>query len=157
LAVVGGGDSALTNALKLADQAKKVYLIHRRDQFRGAPALVKKAEKNKNIEIVYSAQVAKAQGKNKLEKLILNTGQELIIDQAFVDVGGVPNVHLCGELKIEMENNFVKVDKHQATNVPGIFAAGDVTNNPLKQIVTAAAEGAIATTSAYRHLKNLNS
>ena len=153
LAVVGGGDSALTNALKLSDQAKRVYLIHRRDEFRGAPALVKKAQKNKKIEIVYSTQVSEAQGKNKIEKLILNTGQKLNVDQVFIDVGGVPNVHLCGELGIEMENSFVKVNKNQETNVPGIFAAGDITINPLKQIVTAAAEGSIATTSAYKYLK----
>ncbi|MBU1292411.1 NAD(P)/FAD-dependent oxidoreductase [Patescibacteria group bacterium] len=157
LAVVGGGDSALTNALKLADQAKRVYLIHRRDEFRGSPALVKKAQKEKNIEIIYSAQVTEAQGKDKIEKLILNTGQELDVDQVFIDVGGIPNVHLCGELNIEMENSFVKVNKNQETNIPGIFAAGDITNNPLKQIVTAAAEGSIAATSVYKYLKNINS
>jgi len=153
LAVVGGGDSALTNALKLADQTKRVYLIHRRDEFRGAPALVKKVQEKKNIKIIYNAQVIEAQGKNKLEKLILNTGQELDVDQTFIDVGGVPNVHLCGELNIEMENSFVQVNKNQETNIPGIFAAGDITNNPLKQIVTAAAEGSIAATSACKYLK----
>jgi len=153
LAVVGGGDSALTNALKLSDLAKTVYLIHRRDEFRGAPALVKKAQKEKNIEIVYNAQVAEAQGRDKIEKIILNTGQKLDIDQVFIDVGGVPNVHLLGELGIEMENNFVRVNKNQETNVPGIFAAGDITNNPLKQIVTAAAEGSIAATSVYKYLE----
>ena len=69
----------------------------------------------------------------------------------------MPNVHLLGELNIEMENSFVKVNKNQETNVPGIFAAGDITNNPLKQIVTAAAEGSIAATSTYKYLKNINS
>ncbi|MAF20920.1 MAG: hypothetical protein CMI55_04635 [Parcubacteria group bacterium] len=157
LAVVGGGDSALTNTLKLSAQAKKIYIILRRDEFRGAPALVRKAEKQANIEIVYKAQIIEAQGKDKLEKIILNTDQQLEIDQLFIDVGGVPNVHLCAELNIEMENNFVKTDKHQLTNVPGVFAAGDITNNPLKLIVTAAAEGTIAATSAFKYIKSINS
>ncbi len=157
LAVVGGGDSALTNTFKLSEQAKKVYVIHRRDEFRGAPALVKKIQEKDNIEIIYNGQIVEAQGKNKLEKIVLNTGQELSLDQLFIEIGGVPNVHLCGELNIEMENNFIKVDKNQTTNIPGVFAAGDVTNNPLKQIITAAAEGAIAVTSAYKYLKNINS
>ena len=157
LAVVGGGDSALTNTFKLSERAKKVYVIHRRDEFRGAPALVKKIQEKDNIEIIYNGQIVEAQGKNKLEKIVLNTGQELSLDQLFIEIGGVPNVHLCGELNIEMENNFIKVDKNQTTNIPGVFAAGDVTNNPLKQIITAAAEGAIAVTSAYKYLKNINS
>jgi thioredoxin reductase (NADPH) len=100
--------------------------------------------------------VVEVKGKDKLEKIILNTDQELETNQLFIEIGGVPNVHLCGELNIEMENNFVKVDKKQATNVAGVFAAGDITNNPLKQIITAAAEGAIAATSAYNYLKNIN-
>ncbi len=155
IAVVGGGDSALTNTLKLSEQAKKVYIIHRRDEFRGAPALVKKIQEKDNIEIIYNGQIAEAQGKNKLEKIILNTGQELSLNQLFIEIGGAPNVHLCGELNVEMENNFIKVDKNQATNIPGVFAAGDITNNPLKQIITAAAEGAIAVTSTYKYLKIL--
>ncbi|MBU1137060.1 FAD-dependent oxidoreductase, partial [Patescibacteria group bacterium] len=72
----------------------------------------------------------------------------------FLEVGGVPNVYLCGELGIAMDNNFIKVDKRQSTNVLGIYAAGDMTDNPLKQIITAAAEGAIAATGVYDYLKN---
>ena len=154
--VVGGGDSALSTSLKLAEQAKKVYLIHRRDEFRGAPALVEKADKKENIEFVLSAQVSEIQGKKKLKKILLNTGQELVLDQLYLQAGGVPNIHLCEELGIKMEGNFIKTDKNQATNLAGVFAAGDITNNPLKQIITAAAEGAIAATSAYQHLKNID-
>ncbi len=155
LAVVGGGDSALTKTFKLSESAKKVYIIHRRDEFRGAPSLVKKIEDKENIEILYNSQVAEAQGKGKLEKVILNTEKELNLDQLFLQIGGTPNVHLCGDLNIEMENNFIKADKNQATNIEGIYAAGDVTNNPLKQIVTAAAEGAIACFSVFKYLKSL--
>jgi len=153
IAIIGGGDSALTAALKTSDQAKKVYLIHRRDEFRGAPALVKKVKQKTNIKIVYSGQVLEAQGKTKLEKIVLNTGDELKINSLFLEIGGVPNVQLCSDLNLSMDNNFIITDKKQATNLAGFFAAGDITNNPLKQIVTAAAEGAIAATSAYIYIK----
>lgn len=155
IAVVGGGDSALTTAFKISSQAKKVYLIHRRDEFRGAPSLVKRIEKQKNIEIIYSAQVTKTEGKNKLEKIILNDGKKFKVNQLLIEIGGVPNIHLCKDLKIKMGNNFIITDKNQATNAPGIFAAGDITDNPLKQIVTAAAEGAIAAMSVYKYLKDV--
>jgi thioredoxin reductase (NADPH) len=154
-AVVGGGDSALITALKIPEGAKKVYLIHRRDEFRGAPALVDEIKKKGNIELVLSAQITEAKGREKLESIILDNGKELKISQLFIEVGGIPNVYLYGELGLKMENNFIVVDKNQATNIPGVFAAGDITNNPLKQIITAAAEGAIAATSAYNYLKNI--
>ncbi|MFH0906825.1 MAG: FAD-dependent oxidoreductase [bacterium] len=154
VSVIGGGDSALMSALKLSDHAKKVYLIHRRDEFRGASILVKKAEKKENIEIVYSANAIECKGKNKLETLILNNGKELKIDKLFIEVGGIPNACLYENLKIQMENNFIITDKNQTTNLPGLFAAGDITNNPLKLIVTAVSQGANATFSAYNYIKN---
>jgi len=153
IAIVGGGDSALTAALKTSDQAKGVYLIHRRDEFRGAPALVKKVKQKANIKIIYSGQVLEVFGKTKLEKIVLNTEEEIEVNNLFLEIGGVPNIQLCSDLNLSMDNNFIIVDKKQATNLAGFFAAGDITNNPLKQIVTAAAEGAIAATSAYIHIK----
>ena len=155
IAVIGGGDTALTAALKLAIQAKKVYLIHRRDEFRGAPNLVEEVKKKENIEIVYSSQVTKAQGQESLEKITLNNQKELSLNNLFIEIGGIPNVFLCQGLKVKTENNFVVTDKNQATNLPGLFAAGDITNNPLKLIVTATAQGAAAATSAYNYLKNI--
>jgi len=156
VAVIGGGDTALTTALKLADQAKKVYLIHRRDEFRGAPLLVKRVKAKKKIEIVYSAQVSEAQGQKSLSKIALNNQQELTIDNLFIEIGGVPNVLLCQDLKLKMANNFVVTDQKQATSLPGLFAAGDMTDYPLKLIVTATSQGAMAATSAYDYLKTLN-
>ena len=156
MAVIGGGDTALTTALKLADQAKKVYLIHRRDEFRGAPLLVKRVKKRENIEIIYQAQVVQAEGKKLLEKIILDNNRECKVNKLFIEVGGIPNVFLCQGLKAKMENNFVIVDQNQSANLPGLFAAGDITNQPLKLIVTAAAQGAMAATSAYNYLKSIN-
>ena len=155
-AVIGGGDTALTIALKLADQAKKVYLIHRRDEFRGAPLLVKRVKKRKNIEIIYSAQVIEAQGKKSLEKIILNNQKELSLNDLFIEVGGIPNVYLYQGLKIKMENSFLVTDKSQMTNLAGLFAAGDMTTYPLKLIVTAIAQGAMAATGAYNYLKSIS-
>jgi len=156
VAVVGGGDTALTTALKLADQAKKVYLIHRRDQFRGAPLLVRRAKARKNIEIIHSAQVVEAQGQKSLSKIILNNQKELAIDNLFIEIGGIPNVLLCRDLKLKMENSFVVTDQNQTTSLPGLFAAGDMVNYPLKLIVTATSQGAMAATSAYNYLKSLD-
>ncbi len=155
IAVVGGGDSALTTALKAADQAKKVYLIHRRDEFKGAPILIKKIKEKPNIEIIFGTKVREAKGKKQLEKIILGNEKEIKVNKLFIEIGGIPNVHLCKNLKIKMENNFIITDKNQATNLAGVFAAGDITNNPLKQIIAAAAEGAIAATSVYNYLKRL--
>jgi thioredoxin reductase (NADPH) len=156
IAVVGGGDSALTTALGLSEQAKKIYLIHRRDEFRGAPILVKKVKEKTNIEIVYSAQIAEAKGKKQLEKIILDNKKELKVNKLFIEVGGIPNVFLCQGLKVKMENNFIVTDKNQATNLPGLFAAGDIVSQSLKLIVIAAAQGATAATSAYNYLKSIN-
>jgi thioredoxin reductase (NADPH) len=153
VAVIGGGDTALTTALKLADQTKKVYLIHRRDEFRGAPLLVKRVKARKNIEIIHSAQVIEARGQKSLSKIILNTQKELAVDNLFIEIGGVPNVLLCQDLKLKMDNNFVVTDKNQATSLPGLFVAGDMTDYPLKLIVTATSQGAMAATSAYNYLK----
>ena len=154
-AVVGGGDSALTAALQLAGMAAKVYLIHRRDEFRGAPALVDKVKAHNNIEIVYSANAAEVNGKEKLEAVILDTGQKIKIDWLFIEIGGRPALDLCHDLNLKIEEDHLVVDKHQATNIKGVFSAGDITNNVFKQIVTACGQGAEAANSVYSYLKSL--
>ncbi len=156
VAVIGGGDSALDTAIKLSNQAKKVYLIHRREEFRGADSLVKQVQAQKNIELVLSAQIEKALGDKEIKSLVLNNQTELKINQVFIEIGGMPNSELCSQLGIKMQGNFIETDKNQATNISGVFAAGDITNNPLKQIITAAAEGAIASFSAFKYLKQIS-
>ena len=152
-AVVGGGDSALSAAVKLADIAKKVYLIHRRDEFRGAPAWVEKVKKNKKIVICYSAQVTEVKGNDFLDEIILNTGQAIATNWLFIEIGGRPALDLCQDLNLKTEEDHLVVDKHQATNVAGVFAAGDITNNIFKQIVTACGQGAEAANAVYSYLK----
>lgn len=155
--VIGGGNSALKAALLLSGYAKKVYLIHHGDNFSKAePAWIKSIRQNKKIRTLFKTKITKLLGKNMLEGIKLGSGKELKLEGLFVEIGSLPNALLASQLKVELENGFIKTDKSQKTNIKGLFAAGDVTNNPLKQIITAAAEGAVAATSAYQELKSKN-
>ena len=154
--VVGGGDSALTAALLLSEFAKKVYIFYRQDSFfRAENVWVDEAERNKKIEVVFNSTVSELIGGKKLEKIKIKENdeeKELEMDGLFVEIGGISNLKLAQILGIELDGNFIKVDKEQKTNVEGVFAAGDVTNNPLKQIITAGGEGAIAAFIAYKQI-----
>jgi len=151
--VVGGSDAALTAALLLANFAKKVYIIYRKDKFfRGEKAWIDEVKKNKKIEPIFNSTITKLIGKNKLEAVELNRKKKLKVDGIFVEVGGIPNIELAEELGVKIKNKQIVVCTHQKTNIHGFFAAGDVTNNPLKQIITACGEGAVAANTAYREL-----
>lgn len=151
--IVGGGNSALTSALLSTEFAKKVYIIYRKPRFfRAEPAWVKDVEKNKKIISIFNANITKLKGKDRLESVELDNGKELKLDGLFVEIGSVPGIGLAEKLKIKTDKNFIKVDKKQRTNISGVFAAGDITDNPLKQIITACGEGAIAANTAYNEL-----
>lgn len=153
-AVVGGGDAALTAALLLAKYAKKVYVIYRKPEFTKAEvAWVDEVNNTENIETVFTAEVKELIGKDKLEKVKLSNGNELDIDGLFIEIGGTSNIKLAEELDLELENGNIVVDKHQKTNVQGVFAAGDVTNRPFKQMISAAGDGATACYTAYKELQ----
>ena len=170
--VVGGGNAALTSALLLAKIAKKVYVIYRKDKFSKAePMWVEEVKKKKKIIPIFNSEVLKLIGEEKLEEVEIeknkavtpkgvppvkgdiNTGGRIKLDGLFVEIGGISNIKLAKLLRIKLERNFIKVDKNQKTNVEGVFAVGDVTNNPLKQIVTACGEGAIAGFSVFKDLR----
>ena len=155
VAVVGGGNSALNSALSLAEYARKVYIIYRKEVFaKGEPMLVEQVEKNKKIEIVFNADVLEIMGKEKVEGVKLKNGDKLKLDGVFIDVGQIPSSVLVKNLKIKTnKEGYIFVDKKQRTNVKGVFVAGDLTNNPLKQIITACAEGAVAANSVFNELK----
>lgn len=157
---VGGGNSALESAIMLADIATKVYVINKNPSFKGEAVLIDKVTNNKNIEVIYNAgtqEVIGEQGKfvtglkYKDEKGAL---KELKVDGIFVHIGMVPNSHIVSDVE---KNDFgeIKVDQFCATNIPGLFAAGDVTNVPFKQIVVAAGQGCTATLSAISYLNKL--
>lgn len=153
--VVGGGDAALTSALLLSKFAEKVYIFYRRDRFfRAKPPWVEAVKKNEKIKSIFNVNVTELIGNEALEAVKLDNNEEIKLDGLFIEIGSTPNIELCEQLGVNLEKGYIKVDKKQRTNVEGVFAAGDITNNYLKQIITAAAEGAIASTSAYEELSN---
>lgn len=154
VAIVGGGDSALSAAMFMSKIAEKVYLIHRREEYRAESFWVEAVKKNPKIELVTSANVIELKGEVKLQEIILdkphNDSDSILVDGLFIEIGFVPNVDLFHGIGVEIdEAGFIKVDAEQKTCVPGVWAAGDITTNSnrFKQIVTAAAEGAVAAVS----------
>ena len=152
--VAGGGNAALTAAILLSKFAKKVYLIYRRNEFKKAePVWVDEIKKNKKIEIMFNKEIKELIGNERLDKIKLSDNALLEVDGLFVEIGSVSNISLAQKLGLEIKNDFILVDKTQETNIKGIFAAGDVTNNALKQVITACSEGATAATYAYRSIE----
>jgi len=154
VAVAGGGNAAVTAALLLAEHAKKVYIIYRKEKFfRAEPAWVKQLEKEEKIETVFSSNITKIYGDKAVEGIELNSDKKLEVDGVFIEIGFTPNQKIQDSLGVEAEEGYIITDKNQKTNVEGVFAAGDSTNNPLKQVITACAEGAIASTTSYEQIK----
>ncbi|NLO11196.1 MAG: thioredoxin-disulfide reductase [Candidatus Cloacimonetes bacterium] len=153
VAVVGGGDSAVEEALFLTRFAKKVYLIHRRDQLRAQQIIQQRAFKNPKVEIVWDSVVQKIHGSQIVEKLeVFNRKTNEIsfipVDGVFIYVGILPNNELV-ESRLELDTfGFVITDEYMHTNLPGIYAAGDIRHTVLRQVVTATSDGATAAWSA---------
>ena len=157
-AVVGGGDVALEDALFLSRFATKVYLIHRRDAFRGARVLVDQVLATENIEVIYDTVVTKVNGNIKVESLELRNKvteetSTLVVNGVFMAVGTVPNTDVEG-LPQQDEKGYILAGEDCVTKTPGIFAAGDLRTKQLRQVITAAADGANAITSVQRFLTN---
>ncbi len=158
VAIVGGGNTAVKDALYMAEICSKVYLIHRRDQFRADEMDVEELKKKENVEFVLNSVVTEIIGDSKVTGVKVKnreTGEEKVIavDGVFVDIGEIPNNDLAKKLGVELdERGFVKVNDNMETNVPGVYAAGDITGK-LAQIVVAAAQGAIAAVSAYEYIR----
>ncbi len=159
VAVIGGGDTALGDAVLLSGLAKKVYLIHRRNEFRANKTLQNKVNGTKNIVPVLNATVQKINGEDHVEAVaILQNGGEkaLHVDGVFVAIGSTPNSALVKELLNVDENGYIVADETGVTSADGIFAAGDVRTKKLRQVVTAASDGANCVLSAEEYLnKNI--
>lgn len=157
VAVIGGGDVALEDALFLARACSKVYLIHRRDEFRGAKSLQEKVKNTENIEIIWDTIVEEVTGEEQVTGVSLyNKKKEehygLSVQGMFVAVGIQPNSELFqGQLEMD-EAGYIKAGEDCSSSLSGVFAAGDVRTKQLRQIVTAAADGANAVTSVERYL-----
>ncbi|MGC8983077.1 MAG: NAD(P)/FAD-dependent oxidoreductase [Desulfurococcaceae archaeon] len=165
VAVVGGGNSALTAALFLSNYASKVYLIHRRDSFRAFQVYVEAAKSNPRIEILTNTIVKEILGSDHVEAIRVEnvkTREERVIPVSgvFIEIGLRPNTEFFRKIGIEVdEEGRAKVNVDMSTNLPGIYVAGDAAGGPFKykfeQIITAAAEGAIAADAASKYVMAL--
>ena len=150
--VVGGGNTALEEALYLSNIAKKVYLVHRRDKFRGDLLLVNKVIEKNNIEIIYNGNVTKLKGEEKLESIVIDDGIEIKVDGLFIAIGYDPNNDIFKNIVELDEDGYIIADELCHTNIDGIFVAGDNRAKSLRQLVTATSDGAIASTEAIKYL-----
>jgi len=156
--VVGGGNSAVVSAIYLANLASEVKLCHRRAQLRAEEALVKDLQAQR-VEVLWNTKLKEIKGDDKVKSVILTnnkTGEtrEINVDGVFVQVGEVPNSQFAKEAGIEVDKDgYIIVDNRQRTNIDGVYAAGDVTNGPVKQIGTAVGQAIVAATEAFGYIK----
>lgn len=158
--VIGGGDSAVKGALYLMNMgAADVKLIHRRDELRASKFWADKI-KESGIEIIWNTIPKEIKGDKTVKKIVLMNVKtkektELEVDGIFMEIGSTPSSELGRKIGVETdERGFFKTNKNKETNIEGVYAAGDVSDTPLRQIVTACSDGAIAATSAYNYLKS---
>jgi thioredoxin reductase (NADPH) len=158
IAVVGGGNSALGGALYLSELGQKVYLIHRRDAFRGDEILVDKIKAKENIEMVLNSVPSGLEGTDVLEKIrvkdvVSGTESEIAVDGVFIEIGYEVKADFVKSLVSVDATNQIIVDQDCKTSAEGIFAAGDLTQIPYKQIAISVGQGAVAALSAYDYIQ----
>ncbi len=153
VAVIGESDCAATSAITLSDIAKKVYLVYRGEKLRCENINEERLKEKKNVEIHYNSIPLEIIGEDRVEILsIFSKGKKdnLNVDGVFIEIGSAPLAEFSNKLDLKMDaEKYIKVDEDMNTNIPGIYAAGDVTDTKLKQVVVAASQGAIAAKSAY--------
>ena len=163
--MVGGGDSAVEEAMYLTKFARKVTLIHRRNELRAAKSIQEKAFKNPKMNFMWDTVVEKVEGEELLDTMYcknVKTGEVTVVKAdpddglfgLFGFIGLLPNSKLF-EGQIEMENGYIRTDDNMHTNIPGVFAAGDIRVKSLRQVVTAAADGAIAAMQVEKYLAEM--
>ncbi|WP_430885693.1 thioredoxin-disulfide reductase [Fusibacter sp. JL216-2] len=161
---IGGGDTAVEEAMFLTKFARKVTIVHRRDTLRAAKSIIEKAEKNEKINFIWNSEVKEIKGEGIVESMVLRnreTGEETEYlaheDDGtfgiFVFVGYIPQTDLFKDV-LDMENGYLLTDANMKTNIPGVFAAGDVRAKSLRQVVTATADGAIAAVQAEKYIED---
>jgi len=157
---VGGGDTAVQEALYLTKFADKVYLVHRRDELRATKILQERAFANNKIEIIWDSVVTGMDGLFSVENVIVENvktkeKKPLAANGCFIWIGILPNTEfLDGDVELD-ESGFIVTDPHMATSVKGVFAVGDARNTPLRQVATAVGDGAIAALSAEHYIENM--
>ncbi len=158
VAVVGGGSTAITEAIFLAKMVNKVYVIHRRDALRAEKILQERAFSNPKIEFVWNGVVEEIKGKQTVDTIVVKNVkteklQKIAVDGVFVFVGLKPNTDFIDCRKDD--RGFIKTDVNLATSMNGVFAAGDCRDKPLRQVVTAVGDGAIASASVEKYLESM--
>ncbi|MCM8819987.1 MAG: FAD-dependent oxidoreductase, partial [Candidatus Omnitrophica bacterium] len=158
VAVVGGGNTAVGEALYLSGICSKVYLIHRREKLRALNYLQDALFKKENVEIIYNHIVTQINGKNFVEEIILEDNENklkknLNVDGVFIAIGITANTQIFKDIVDIDENGFILTDENLKTSLDFIWAIGDCRKRPLRQLITAAAEGSIAALEAYKYLK----
>ena len=160
VAVVGGGNSALEEALYLTKFTKKVYLIHRRNEFRADKIIQEKVFKSNKIELILNSKVVEILSDDKVNGILLENIEtkdkfELKIDGIFPYIGLEPNVEFFGAQLKQDEFGFIVTNSEMKTNIEGVYAIGDIRNTPLRQVITAVADGAIAGVEVAKYLSLL--
>lgn len=159
-AVIGGGDVAVEDAIFLSRICKKVYVIHRRDEFRAAKSYTTKLMEKENIEVIWDSVVEEIRGDEfvngiNIKNIKTEDSKSLEVDGVFIAVGNIPNSAVY-EGVLEMDGSgYIVADENCETNIPGVFAAGDIRTKELRQIITAASDGANAITGVERYFNSL--
>ena len=151
VAVVGGGNTALEDVIYLSNICNKVYLIHRRDEFRGDQVSINKVLQLNNVEVLYNSNVTKINGINYLESIDVNDNN-IKVSGLFIAIGKIPNTSIFKDIVELDENGYILSDELCHTNTDGVFVAGDVRVKTLRQLVTATSDGAVAATEAIKYL-----
>ena len=160
VAVVGGGNAAVEEGCYLTKFAKKVYIIHRRDQLRADKIVQDRAFNNEKVEFIFDTIPVEIQGTDTVETLVIknaktNETKNLAVDGVFPYIGFTPNIeHINAQLKQD-ENGFIETNEIMETSVKGVYAVGDVRTTPLRQVITAASDGAIAGCYATKYIESL--
>lgn len=157
--VIGGGNSAATTTLYLSGIAAEVVVVHRRDAFRAEDALVKDIASKENVQVFWNSEVREIKGDKLVTGVIYfdkkaETTKEVAVDAVFVQIGEAPNSQIAREAGLEVnDHGYIKTDVFQRTSVAGVYAAGDVTSHPVKQVGTAVGQGITAALEAYGYIR----
>ena len=156
VAIVGGGNTAIDDALLLSDLAKNVYLIHRRNVFTADDSLLKKIKEKSNIKTILNSHITKLNYNERLQSIDISTNgsiSNLKIDGLFIAIGRIPEI--SNFTNLELENGYIKAKEDCHTNIPSIFVAGDIRTKNLRQLVTATSDGAVAATEAIKYINEI--
>lgn len=157
--VVGGGNTACITTLYLSGLASQVYVVHRRQAFRAEESLVSDISSKSNVSIIWNTELQEIKGDKQVKAVTLIDNMtkqttELEVDAVFVQIGEAPNSQIASASGIEIDQHgYIKVNTHQETNLPGVFSAGDVTDQPIKQVGTAVGQGITAALEAYSFIR----